>query len=282
MLEITLSIPDACRQFDIIYICDKPSYRAWITATDSVGLPAPCVRAPLELLGQRRIELVQAFHDRRHFIPLSKPNVSSTHLEPGSGEFRYQTRGLPVGGDRAVQPTGVAISLSKKEERRKGGSAYGARTLQGASRLPRLPCQTLGLPEQVPGPDVLRVALDDPRERCGRLRIFAAAHPGVRGDHPPIGAFGVPALSHLGMAQQSVPIPFLVELGDSLPLIEAVSAPGEGRRQQRVRRERRGFHAESGTTGWSTAAKRNTGREGRRERPEAGIRPCFDRRRPAA
>ncbi len=33
MLEITLSIPDACMQFDIIYICDKPPYKAWIPAT---------------------------------------------------------------------------------------------------------------------------------------------------------------------------------------------------------------------------------------------------------
>src|SRR6185295_6391789 len=137
--------------------------------------------------------------------------------------------------------------FSEKEERRKGGSAYGARTLEGANRLARLPCLTLGLPEQVPGPDILRVALNDSREGRACLRIIAAAYPGVGGDHAPIGAFGIPALPLLGITQQPVPIPFLVELGDSLPLIEAVTAPDESRREQRVRRERRGFHAESGT-----------------------------------
>src|SRR6266853_2006516 len=148
--------------------------------------------------------------------------MRSAQFEPSAGEIRFQARGLPIRSDRAVEPIGIAIRLSQQEERRKGGSAYGARALQGANRLTRLPCLTLGLPEQVPGPDILRVALDDPRERRGRLRIVAAAHPGVGGDHPPIGAFGVPALPYLGMAQQPVPIPFLVELGDSLPLIAAV------------------------------------------------------------
>src|SRR5260221_12150934 len=82
------------------------------------GLPASCVRALLALLGQRRIELVQAFQDRRHFIPPSKPNAGSTHLEPGSVEFRLQTVGLPVLAGRAGQPAGVAISVSTTERRR--------------------------------------------------------------------------------------------------------------------------------------------------------------------
>src|SRR6266699_2816232 len=183
------------------------------------------LQAPLELLRQRRIELFQPPQNNRDFIPLSKPNMSCAQFEPSAGEFRLQARGFPIRRDCAVEPIGIAIGLSQQKERRKGGSAYGARTLQGANRLTRLPCLTLGLPKKVPGADVLRAALNDPRECRDRLRIIAAAYPGVGGDHPPIGAFGIPALLLLGIAQQPAPIPFLIERGDSLPLFEAVTAP---------------------------------------------------------
>ena len=208
--------------------------------------------------------------------------MCSAQFEPGAGEIRFQACGLPIRSNGTVEPIGIAIGLSKKEEGRKGGSADGARALQGANGLTGLPCQTLGLSKEVPGADVLRVLLNDARECRGRLRIIAATQPGVGGNHPPIGASGIPALPLLGITLQPIPVPFLIEHGDSLTLIEAISAPDEGRREQRVRRERRGFQAESGTGGWSAGAKRNTGREGCCERPEAGIRPCFDRRRPAA
>src|SRR5437879_9058931 len=168
-------------------------------ATES-GTP-PGFQAPLELFCQHRIKPFQPPPDNPDLIPLSKPNMGSTQFEPGAGEFRFQARGLPIRSYCAVEPIHIAIGLSKKEERRKGGSAYGARAFQGANRLTRLPCLTLGLPKQVPGPDVLRVALNDPRERRGRLRIIAAAHPSAGGDHLPIAAFWIPALPLLGIAQ---------------------------------------------------------------------------------
>src|SRR6266571_5262113 len=120
-----------------------------------------------ELFCQHRVKLFQPLQDNRDFVSLSEPNVGSAQLEPGAGEFRFQAHGLPVSGDCPVRPMGIAISLSKKEERHKGGSAYDTGALQGANGLTRLPCPALGFPKQVPGPDVLRVALDNPRERRG-------------------------------------------------------------------------------------------------------------------
>src|SRR2546423_12800379 len=164
-------------------------------------------QAPLELCRQHRIELFQPPEDKRDFIPLSDANMGSPQFEPRASEIRFQARGFPIGSDGAVEPIGIAIGLSEKEKGRKGSSAYGARALQGANRLTRLPCLALGLPEQVPGPYVLGVALDDPRERGGRLRIVAAAHPSIGGDHSPGGALRIAALPLIGVAQETLPTP---------------------------------------------------------------------------
>src|SRR6267143_4042977 len=93
----------------------------------------PGFQALLEPFCQRRIEPFQPLQDNPDFIPLSKPDMGSSQFEPGAGEFRFQARGLPIRTDRAVEPVDIAIGLSKKEERRKGGSPYGARTFQGAN-----------------------------------------------------------------------------------------------------------------------------------------------------
>src|SRR5206468_2189283 len=92
-------------------------------------------QAPLELCRQRRIELFQPPEDNRDFIPLSDANMGSAQFEPRASEIRFQARGFPICSDGAVEPIGIAIGLSEKEEGRKGGSAYGARALQGANRL---------------------------------------------------------------------------------------------------------------------------------------------------
>src|SRR6267143_1172407 len=186
------------REFYIIYICDNRPQGSGTLRFGFQALP--------ELHRQRRIELFQPSQGNRDFVALPQPNMRSAQFEPSAGEIRFQARGLPIRSDRAVEPIGIAIRLSQQEERRKGGSAYGARTLEGANRLTRLPCLTLGLPEQVPGPDVLRVALNDSRECRACLRIIAAAYPSVGGDHAPIGAFGIPALPLLGITQEPVPI----------------------------------------------------------------------------
>src|SRR5882672_6953766 len=102
--------------------------------------PLSGLQALLELFCQHWIKLFQPLQDNRDFVPLSKPNVGSTQFKPGAGKFRFQARGFPISGDCPVRPMGVAVSLTKEEERHKGGSAYGAGALQGADGLTRLPC----------------------------------------------------------------------------------------------------------------------------------------------
>src|SRR5439155_26480560 len=106
---------------------------------------------------QRRVELLEPLQGRRDFVALRQPELAGAQFEPGSGEIRLQPRGLAIRGEGAVEPIEITIGLSKEKERHKGGPAYGARALQGANRLTRLPCLALGLPEQVPGPYVLGV-----------------------------------------------------------------------------------------------------------------------------
>src|SRR6266851_5503513 len=132
---------------------------------------------------------------------LEDPGQRRPESEPSPRKLRFEAHRLPVRGDGLVQPLGIAVSLPKKKKRDKGGAADGTRALQGPRRLPRLPGQPLSLAEQNPGADVLRVALDYARKRRGRLRILAAAQPGVARDHPPVGTFGIPALPFLGVAQ---------------------------------------------------------------------------------
>src|SRR6266702_2349122 len=161
----------------------------------------PDLDPSLEVPGQGRVELLQALKRHPRFLAVPDPGQRRPQSEPSSRELRFEAHRLPVRGDGLVQPTAIAVSLPKKKKRDKGCAADGTRALQGPRRLPRLPGQPLSLAEQNPGADVLRVALDYARKRRGRLRILAAAQPGVARDHPPVGTFGIPALPFLGVAQ---------------------------------------------------------------------------------
>src|SRR5258708_6914757 len=161
-------------------------------------LLAAALRTLLQLLGQGRGEFLQALQDRTDFGALTNPYISNTQLEPGLRILGLQPRGLAVRGDCPVEPARVPVGFPEEEERREGGPAYDAGPFQRSGRLTRLPGRAVRFSEQVPSADVLRVAVNDPRECRVRLRIFAAAQPGITGDRPPVGIFGIALLLRFG------------------------------------------------------------------------------------
>src|SRR5260370_7952364 len=136
-------------------------------------LLAAALRTLLQLLGQGRGECLKALQDRMDFGALTNPYISNTQLEPGLRILRLQPRGLAVRGDCPVEPARVPVGFPEEEERREGGPAYDAGPFQSSGGLTRLPCPALRFSEQVPGADVLRAALNYPRERPVHLPIFS-------------------------------------------------------------------------------------------------------------